>query len=183
MSGSDSRVLVLGPQSGIWRRRLGAQAWSVLEHLALAACHDQQGWTAPVGVRGIAANLGVTKDTAARAVTVLRFAGLVTLEQLDRLDGRRRTGYRLHLPVGIQLRTCPADRDGPLPGARTDHCPASGVKGTCPANQDSAYADEVTESGGRRPRRDRQAAGRPAPTLAQPTLFDSSTSGPAGSTP
>jgi DNA-binding transcriptional ArsR family regulator len=90
-------TLVIGTKSGAWRRRLGPLAWAALVHLALIANPDHHGWAAALGVRDIATGIGVSKDTAARAVTVLRVAGLVTVEQLDRPDGRRRSGYRLHL--------------------------------------------------------------------------------------
>jgi len=169
-------AIVMGPQSRTWRRRLGPLAWAALEHLALAAHPDHQGWAAPVGVRDIATGIGVTKDTAARAVTVLRAAGLVTLEQLDQSDGRRRTGYRLHLPEGIQLRACPTEQDSPLQ-PHTDRCPDTADKNRCPNNPDSTRAARMThvESAGRRaahcqprwPGPDRS----PAPAT-QPTLFD-----------
>ncbi|MDA8045750.1 MAG: hypothetical protein M0Z30_11025 [Actinomycetota bacterium] len=58
----------------------GPLAWAPLEHLALAAHPDRQGWAAPLGVREIATGIGVTKDTAARAVTALSAAGLVTFD-------------------------------------------------------------------------------------------------------
>ena len=130
-------ALVIGTDSRHWRRQLGPLAWAALEHLALAAHSDHHGWAAPLGVRDIAAGIGVTKDTAARAVTVLRTAGLVTLEQLDRSDGRRRSGYRLHFPDGIQLRACPSDQDSPLPKPHRDRCPDTADKNSCPNNRDS----------------------------------------------
>jgi hypothetical protein len=43
-------VVVLCAESAGWRRRLGPRAWTALEHLALAANSDPQGWAAPVGV-------------------------------------------------------------------------------------------------------------------------------------
>ena len=65
---SPEAALVLGTDSRHWRR-VGPLAWAALEHLALAARPDHQGWAAPLGVRDIATGIGVTKDTAARAVT------------------------------------------------------------------------------------------------------------------
>jgi DNA-binding transcriptional ArsR family regulator len=173
---SPEAALVIGTDSRHWRRQLGPLAWAALEHLALAAHSDHHGWAAPLGVRDIAAGIGVTKDTAARAVTVLRTAGLVTLEQLDRSDGRRRSGYRLHFPDGIQLRACPSDQDSPLPKPHRDRCPDTADENSCPNNRDSIPAAmSPVESVARRaahghPRGPRPD-GSPAPTT-QPSLFD-----------
>ena len=71
---SPEAALVIGTDSRHWRRRLGPLAWAALEPLALAAHPDHHGWAAPLGVRDIAAGIGVTKDTAARAVTALGHA-------------------------------------------------------------------------------------------------------------
>jgi hypothetical protein len=94
----------------------GPLAWAAIKHLALAANHD--GWAAPLGVRDFGGGIGVTKDTAAGAVTALCAAGLVTSEQHDPIDGRRRTGYRLPPPDGIQLRARPKSQDSPPQPAR-----------------------------------------------------------------
>ena len=159
------------------RELKGPLAWAALEHLALAAQRDHQGWAAPLGVRDIATGIGVTKDTAARAVTVLRAAGLVTLEQVDPIDGRRRAGYRLHLPDGIQLRARPKDQDSPPQQARTDRCPDTADKSGCPNDPDSALAagGPLVESAAQRPGysqpRRRRRATSPV-QAAQPALFD-----------
>jgi hypothetical protein len=100
-------VLVVGPSSRVWRRRLGAAAWAAFEDLALVALPDATGWVAPVGVRDVAAGIGVNKDSAARAVSALRAAGLVTLTRVPDRHGRRRSGYRLNPPDGIVLHDCP----------------------------------------------------------------------------
>jgi DNA-binding transcriptional ArsR family regulator len=183
MTGPDETVLVIHATIGVWRRRLGPLAWAALEHLALAAQPDHHGWVAPLGVRDIATGIGVTKDTAARAVTTLRAAGLVTLEQLDRLDRRRRSGYRLHLPEGIQLRACPKDQDNPRQPALRERCPTNADNGTCRPDPHSAHAADVAESGAKSPRRGQPRPGRVATTrAAQSTLFDPATITPAQST-
>jgi len=158
------------------RELKGPLAWAALEYLALAA-HHEDGWAAPLGVRDIAAGSGVTEDTAARAVTALRAAGLVTSEQLDPIDGRRRTGYRLPLPDGIRLRARPKDQDSPPQQARTDRCPDTADKNRRPNDADSALAASgpLVESaaqppGYSQPRRRRRAT---SPVqAAQPALFD-----------
>lgn len=96
MTGPTGGALTITAGSGTWRRRLGALAWNALEELALAAHHDGQGWAAPIGVRRVAVQLGVTKDTAARALNVLVHAELVTRTRT------RRPGRQAPLGVSTQ---------------------------------------------------------------------------------
>lgn len=110
-------ALVTEPPSRPWRRRLGPLACVALEHLALSSHLTDQGWVAPMGVRGLATGIGVTKDTAARAVATLRAAGLVVLTRVEGPGGRRRSGYRLHLPEPLQLFDCPVRADSPRNGS------------------------------------------------------------------
>ncbi len=100
-AGAPAGDLIVNAQSGVWRRRLGPLAWAALEDLALASHYTEQGWVAPVGVRDVASRVGVTKDTAARAVALLGAAGLVVLQRVPARDGQRRSGYRLQLPDGV----------------------------------------------------------------------------------
>ena len=123
MTDSDELVLVARPQSATWRRRLGPLAWTALECLALSAYPDSQGWAAPVGVRGIAAKIGVTKDTAARAVMTLITAGVITRQPVTGPEGQRRSGYRLHLPEGLELRPGLGDQYSRSGQQETGHCP------------------------------------------------------------
>lgn len=96
------------------RRRLGPLPWAVLEELALAARPREDSWLAPLGVRAIGTALGVTKDTAARAVATLRSAGIVTQVRVRTSDGRSVPAYLLQLPDGIavQRRTSSQDTHG-----------------------------------------------------------------------
>ncbi len=107
--------LIVKAQSSVWGRQLGPPAWAALEDLALAAHRTEQGWVAPVGVGDIAGRVGVTKDTAARAVADLGAAGLVVLQRVPPPDGRWRSGYRLQLPDGVELRARPNHPDTALP--------------------------------------------------------------------
>jgi hypothetical protein len=59
------------------RRELGPVAWSVLEVLALAGCDEDGTWVATTNARDLAGRLGIGKDRAAAALSVLRRAGLV----------------------------------------------------------------------------------------------------------
>jgi hypothetical protein len=137
--------MIVTAASRAWRRRLGPLAWAALEDLTLAAHRSDQGWVAPIGVRDIAAGVGVTKDTAARAVAALGAAGLVVLQRVQGRDSRWRSGYLLDLPDGIELRDRPNHPDTAHPKAgssclnRNDgDCPtAQDSRHQCPAAQDS----------------------------------------------
>jgi hypothetical protein len=97
-------------------RAVGTTAWAVLADIALDAEADAHGnLLAATNVRCIAANLGISKDTAARALARLGHAGLV-----GRQSGRSSTGrftastYAMDLgdASGITLlagRSCPED--------------------------------------------------------------------------
>jgi hypothetical protein len=158
-------TLLIGPQSRQWRRQLGPLAWAALEHLALASHRDHGAWAAPIGVRDLAAGLGVTKDTAARAVAVLAAAGLVARSRTQTHDGRHRSGYQLHLPAGLEA------RDRAAPGARE---PAE-----CPSILDSLEYPSGSVGGepvGRRARAthlldDRESPAATAVPNLQPALF------------
>jgi hypothetical protein len=141
------------------RKWKGPLAWAALEYLALAAHRHRRGWAVPLRVRDIAT------------------IGLVTLEQLDPLDGPRRVGYRPRLPEGIVLRVCPDDQDSLPAQASTDRRPDSADKNGCPNNPDSALApgapqvDSATRlPGGSQTRRPRPAT--PPLRGILPTLFD-----------
>ncbi len=101
--GRPRPALVIAPDSLPWRQRLGPLGWTALQHLALSSHRTDQGWAVAVGVRDIAVGLGVTKDTAARAVSHLVRAGLVARGRVEGPGGRRRSGYLLNLPAPIQL--------------------------------------------------------------------------------
>jgi hypothetical protein len=177
VNNTDGPMLVIGPESRQWRRKLGALAWAALEHLALSARQDEQGWAAPVGVRDIATATGVTKDTAARAVAALATAGLVTRSLVETHDRRRRPGYRLHLPAGIEARPRPGNEDTPLQRGEPDGCPSNQDKRTCPADRDGAQAVVVarpgrTRDGAKQVSSEAERHPGAATTVAQPALFD-----------
>ena len=84
-----------GPEAANVRRRLGPVAWCALECLVEASV---DGMTAASTVRSVAAQLGVAKNTAHRAIARLAAAGLVEPVQERAPDGQFRSGrYRLHL--------------------------------------------------------------------------------------
>jgi hypothetical protein len=173
-----SVTLLITSESRDCRRQLGAMAWAALEHLALAAQPEGLGWAAPVGVREVAAGLGVTKDTAARAVAALAAAGLVTQTRVDTPDGKRRSGYRLHLPEGIDAQSCPKDPDSPSPRWQADDRPSNQDRRRRPTDRDTAPADIAVPPDQKR-RRTGQVPTQPkghavaaATHVLQPALFD-----------
>jgi len=68
---------VLGPTAPALRRRAGPVGWTTLEALVAGAAPEPAGWTCPTNVRRLAAELGLSKDTVARALVRLATAGLV----------------------------------------------------------------------------------------------------------
>ncbi len=71
------------------RRLIGPVAWCVLEVLVAAADPaSPDGCAVGASVRSSAAELGVSKNTAARAVVVLRRAGLLRTQRQPRANGR-----------------------------------------------------------------------------------------------
>jgi hypothetical protein len=91
---------------------MGPLAWTALQHLALTSQRTDQGWAVAVGVREIAAGLGVTKDTAARAISVLVDSGLVSRGRIKIPGGHPRSGYVLNLPSPIRLIDWPIHHEG-----------------------------------------------------------------------
>lgn len=73
----DSRQLVLTDAARGLRRRLGPTAWTVLEELLLDATVGDS-MVVETHVRRIAAEVGISKDSAARALRRLIAQGFVT---------------------------------------------------------------------------------------------------------
>ena len=90
-----TRAIQQGLRSASLRRDLGPAAWCALECLVESST---DGHTADTSVRAVAAELGVAKNTAHRAIAALTRAGLITAEQHRDGTGKFRPGrYRLHL--------------------------------------------------------------------------------------
>jgi len=104
LAGHGDRHLVVTTASSELRRQLGPVAWSTLEVLVLVAERTAAGQlVARLGVRGVAAELGVGKDAAGRALTALRERGLIAVEErrerAGRFDGVR---YVISVPVSVE---------------------------------------------------------------------------------
>lgn len=88
-------ALPAGERASAVRREVGPVAWCALECLAERSV---DGRVTEASVRGIAAELGVAKNTAHRAVAALTRIGLVEADQRRDGRGRFQTGrYLLHL--------------------------------------------------------------------------------------
>jgi DNA-binding transcriptional ArsR family regulator len=98
--------LVIDAASIELRRRLGPTAWAVFEELLLSSTGPTDRCTASVSVRSLASQLGLSKDTVARALGRLRRAGLVAACQARSTAGIFTTGsYRLTIPDTIAITT------------------------------------------------------------------------------
>lgn len=131
-------ALVLRRESHALRRRLGPLAWAALETLALGAEPRGENWIAIGGLRALAEDLGVNKDTAGRAVGQLEAAGLVTRERLSSPDPARRSAYRLRLPQGVELSSPNA--------VASSICPENQDSTSCPITRDSAVRPERSDN-------------------------------------
>lgn len=91
--------LVLGERAAEVRSQLGPSAWAALEVLAAAADADGR---AARSIRDIAAELGVSKNAAHRAVRRLIDAGFVAPEQSRSGGGQFESGtYRLDVDASV----------------------------------------------------------------------------------
>jgi DNA-binding IclR family transcriptional regulator len=94
MTGSE---VIVGPVAREVILRVGPVAWVVLERMAQQATADGDDLVVCASLRSLAAELGLAKDTVARAVRRLRRAGLVEF-----VGERFEPGaYRLTVPENV----------------------------------------------------------------------------------
>ena len=103
--------------------------------------------------------MGVTKDTAARAAAALIDAGLLVRERVT-TRGSSRAGYRLRLPVGVEI--CPTDPDTGKCTYDQDAAlrPEDQDSGVCLTNSDSRRRPNTSDMEGRLDKQDRNAPSR-----------------------
>lgn len=103
----DHLTLVIDHPTGVRiLRKVGPSAWSVLEGLAVRTTTTSRGHQARTNVRDLAADLGLSKDTVARAVNKLIDAKLIRRSDFAQDEAGRFTTrtYRVDLDkAGLQV--------------------------------------------------------------------------------
>ena len=113
------RSVVVGAAASELRRALGPTSWMVMEELLMRSTGPADACIASVSVRGLAASLGLSKDTVGRATGRLRDAGLVTVAQQRTVAGVFDTGnYLIAVPDCIALHA--PTPSSPRPRARVE---------------------------------------------------------------
>lgn len=101
---STERRIVLTGRTVELRGRLDPTSWVVFEQLLLESTGSGDVCEASVSVRSLATQLGLAKDTVARALTRLGRAGLVAGFQSRTVTGVYATGrYALTIPTSITV--------------------------------------------------------------------------------
>lgn len=119
MSNDRRRVVIAGGSVEL-RRQLGPTTWMVFEELLLASTGPRTDCHAAVSVRTLAGELGLAKDTVARALVRLRRAGLVAAHQSRTASGVFATGsYVLALPSSISFDDVTSSTAPRVPRSRT----------------------------------------------------------------
>ena len=99
-------LLVIDASSATLGRRVGANAWVVLEELLLGATLDESTSgraVAQATVRALATRTGLSKDTVSRSLHKLRCANIVATEALRHDD----TGRFVSVRYVVDLATLP----------------------------------------------------------------------------
>ncbi len=119
MPAEAPRSIVVALEASALRRDLGPTSWMALEELLLRSTGPADACVARVSVRALAASLGLSKDTACRAIGRLRDAGLVRVAQQRTVAGIFDTGtYVIAVPDCIALHA--PTHSFPRPRARVD---------------------------------------------------------------
>jgi DNA-binding transcriptional MocR family regulator len=98
------RSVLLHSSASHVRRLVGPTAWSVLEELLARSFGAGPTCEAVTSTRALAADLGLSKDTVARALQTLRQRHLVEVAQDRTGAGTFASGrYRIVMPDGVSL--------------------------------------------------------------------------------
>jgi hypothetical protein len=110
--------VVVGDAAEDVRRSVGPTAWCALEVLAtMPPNHVGNAWIVRGSVRELARRLGISKNTAQRALITLRQVGLVRFAQQRDGGGHfSATSYNLTVPGDVLRRECPS-APVPSPGS------------------------------------------------------------------
>ena len=96
---TEGRSLGIAVAASALRHRLGPTAWAVLETLLARSTGTAPSCEAVATTRILAAELGLSKDTVARALGALRRAGLVEASQDRAAEGTFASArYRILVP-------------------------------------------------------------------------------------
>jgi len=107
-----------------------------------------------------------------RALAALAAAGEITRTRVETYDGRLRSGYRLHPPVGLVLQLRQAYRDCAVHPVPAERLPSIAHNSICPADPDLAHFPEVAWPVATPVRRGQPGRDRPSDTPSvQTTLF------------
>lgn len=122
---TDRHAVALGPETADVIRTVGPLAWVVMIHLY--GSPSALGRSVTASTRTLATDLGLSKDTCARALRTLRSAGLIDVDTKRTEHGRFGTiRYRLLAPPKlIRAQTNHVDKTEPPQPAAPPPTPAS----------------------------------------------------------
>ena len=126
MAASDGRTvrLLVDARSAALRRRVGANAWVVLEELLLGAAAGSSGQAVSrATIRALAERTGLSKDTVARSLQRLRNADAFTVEPELHDDSGRFVSVRYlvdlaTLPIEVLMVEPSVEHEPPRPSRR-----------------------------------------------------------------
>jgi hypothetical protein len=108
--------VVVGDAAGAMRRQLGPTAWAALETMVSRSVVRDDALVVETSVRSLGAELGLAKDTVARALVTLRAAGVLTGVQARAASGTFAVGEYFVRVAADVLAIAPADDEQLVPG-------------------------------------------------------------------
>lgn len=109
---AERRSIEVSADADALRRKLGPTAWFVFEAMLFDAHGSGHALTAVASARSLAVELGLAKNTVARAIAQLRAAGLIARCQSRSTAGTFIAGsYAITLPSSITVRVARRPRE------------------------------------------------------------------------